>query len=112
MLARGDGGRDSGEMQEHRGGIAVGQDEGRALALFWADRAENVCGGGALILRRARAGSAPGPAPCDLVLLADARLVGEPEFYGFEAEPLFASDLRQAGREVFLKSSMACGFCA
>lgn len=31
---------------------------------------------------RRRAACAPGPAPRDLVLLADTRLVGEPDFYG------------------------------
>jgi len=46
-----------------------------------------------------------GPAAGDLVLLADPRLVGEPDLYGFKIDALFASDLFQAGGKTLLKSS-------
>jgi hypothetical protein len=53
------------------------------------------------------AGAALGPAACDLVLLADARLVLEPNLYGFDVDRLFARNFIQARGEVFLKSSIA-----
>ena len=73
-----DGFGDLGEMQVHRLGIAGRQDQGRALALFRADGAEDVGRGGALIAGSARAGAALRPAAGDLVLLADASFVLEP----------------------------------
>ena len=42
-----------------------------------------------------------------LFFLADARLVGKPDFYGGGLDALLAPDLRQALRETFLKSSIA-----
>lgn len=51
--------------------------------------------------------SASGPAPRDGVLLTDPGLVGEPEFYSVEVDALVVRDFRQAGREGFLKASMA-----
>ena len=63
------------EVQVHRLGVACGQDQGRALALFRADGTEDVGRGGALITRSARAGAALRPPAGDLVLLADTRLV-------------------------------------
>jgi hypothetical protein len=43
----------------------------------------------------AGASAALGPAARDLVLLADARLVLEPNLYGFEVDRLFARDFTQ-----------------
>ena len=63
------------EVQVHRLGVACGQDQGCALALFRADRTEDVGRGGALITRSARAGAALRPPAGDLVLLADTSLV-------------------------------------
>ncbi len=68
-------------MQVHRLGIAGRKDQGRALAIFGTDGAEDVGRGGALVTRRARTGAALRPAASYLVLLADPRLVGEPDFY-------------------------------
>jgi hypothetical protein len=45
---------DLGKQQIHREGVAGGQDERRAFALFGADGAEDIGRGGALIFRRAR----------------------------------------------------------
>ena len=94
-------------MQVHRLGIAGGHDQGRALALHRADGTEDVGRGGALIAGSARTGAALGPAARDLVLLADARLVLEPNLYGFDVDRLFARDFTQTRGEVFLKSSIA-----
>jgi hypothetical protein len=103
---------DLGEMQVHRLGIAGRQDQGRALALFRADGAEDVCRGGALIAGSAWAGAALRPAAGDLVLLADPSLVLEPNLYCLSIDRLSARDCLQAGGEVFLKSSIAPAACA
>ena len=75
-------------MQVHRLGVAGRQDQGCALALLWADRAEDVGGSGALVAGRAWTGAALRPAAGDLVLLADTSLVGEPDFYRVDADRL------------------------
>ncbi len=111
MRARGDLGGDFSQMQVHRVGVASGHDEGCALTLLGADRAEDIGGGGSLIFGSARTRAAPGPAAGDLVLLADARLVGEPDFYGLGSDAVLAGDLVQAIGELFLKSSIAPAAC-
>ena len=83
---------DFGKQQVHREGVAGGQDERCALALLGADGAEDIGRGGALIFRRARPRSAFRPSTGDLVLLADARFVFEPNFYLVEADAAFARD--------------------
>ena len=98
---------DFSQVQVHRLGVACGQDQGCPLALLGADRAEDVRGGGALVSGRGWSCAALGPATSDLVLLADARFVLEPDFYCIAVELLCARDLVQARGEVFLKSSIA-----
>jgi hypothetical protein len=100
------------EVQVHRLGVAGRQDQGRALALLWADGAEDVGRGGPLITGSAGAGAALGPAAGDLVLLAYASLVLEPDFYLVDVDRLLARDCLQARGEVFLKSSIAPSACA
>ncbi len=73
------------EMQGHRLGIAGRKDEGCALAVLRTDGAEDIGRGGALIARRGRPCAALRPTPRDLVLLADAGLVAEPDFYRLAA---------------------------
>ena len=97
--ARRDGRGDLGEVQVHRLGVAGGQDQGCALAVLRADRAEDVGRGGALVTRRARTGAALGPTAGDLVLLADAGLVGEPDFYGVAVDAFARAIVsRRAGK--------------
>jgi hypothetical protein len=103
---------DFGQMQVHRLGIAEGQDQSRALALFRADGSEDIGRGGALIPRRAWASAALGPPAGDLVLLADTSFVLEPNFYLADIDLFFARDFIQARWELFLKSSMAPSACA
>ena len=86
--------------------------QGRALAVFRADRAEDVGGSGALITGSARAGAALGPPAGDLVLLANTSLICEPDFYLVAVDRLLARDCVQARGEVFLKSSIAPSACA
>jgi hypothetical protein len=95
------------KMQVHRLAVAGRQDQGRALALLGADRAEDVGGSGTLVARRTGAGAALRPAASDFVLLADAGLVGEPDFYCIAVDALLARDRLQTGGEAFLKSSIA-----
>ena len=95
------------EVQVHRLGIAGRQDQGRALALFGANGSEDVGRSGALIAGSTRTGAAFGPPARDLVLLADTRLVLEPNLYGFDIDRFFTRDFIQARLEVFLKSSTA-----
>ena len=101
-----DGLGDLREVQVHRLGVASWQNQGRALALLGADCAEDVGGSGALIAGCARAGAALGPPAGDLVLLADASLVLEPDFYCLDVDRPFARDFIQTRREAFLKSSI------
>ena len=95
------------QMQLHRLDVALGHDQADGLALLRADRAKDIGRGRAQVARGRRARSPLCPTTCDLVLLSDARLVGEPDFYGVDADPLFARDFLQARREAFLKSSIA-----
>lgn len=77
---------------------------------FIAARTPNVLSSHGLALRRA--GSAPRPAPGDLVLLAYAGLVLEPDLYGYAFRE-GCPDLCQLGSEApFLKASIACSFWA
>ena len=100
------------EVQVHRLGVASRQDQGRALALLWTDRTEDVGGGGALVTGRAWARAALRPPAGDLVLLADTSLVLEPDFYLVAVDRLLARDCIQARGEVFLKSSVTPSACA
>ena len=68
------------EMLGHGLGVAPGHDKAGALALGGADRPEDVGPLRSLIVRCARAGSAPRPTPGDPVLLANPGLVLPPEF--------------------------------
>jgi Rhodopirellula transposase DDE domain len=88
------------------------KDEGGALALFRTDRAEDVCRGRALIVRRRGSCAAFCPAARDFILLADVRLVGKPDFYGGWIDVLLARDFVQTDWEFFLNSSMAPSACA
>ena len=110
--ARRDLRRNFGEVQVHRLGVACRQDERGARAVLRANRAEDVGRGGALVMRRRWACSATRPTPGDLVFLADARLIGEPDFYIGRIDAFVLGDLRHTRRETFLKSSIAPSACA
>ena len=92
MFAGSDSLADLLQMQVHRPRVAHGQDEAGALAVVGADRAEDVGRRGALIVRSRGPRSAPGPAARDLVLLADASLIAEPDFQSREADARFQRD--------------------
>ncbi len=107
VFARGDLGGDLGEVQVHCLGVAGGQDERGSLAIAGADRAENIGGSGALIVRRRGSRAASCPAPGDLVLLPDPGLVREPNLYPVAIDALRAGDRVEALGEGFLKASTA-----
>ena len=102
MTARRHIGRDRCEMQVHHRGVAPGQDQTDGLALLGTDGTEDVGRRGALVGWRGRTAAAPGPAACDLVLLANSGLVGEPDLNGggIEAPPM--RDCRHCRRPVFM----------
>jgi len=112
VCARRDLGGDFGQVQAHGFGVASGHDQRGPLAILGADRAEDISAGGSLIFGGAWARAPPGPTPGDLVLLADARLVREPDLYGVGSDAFLARDLAQASGETFLKSSIAPSACA
>ena len=118
MLSGRNLGGDLGEMQAHRLGVAVRQDQRCPFAVLGADCAEDVGRRGTLIMRCAGTAATLGPTTGDLVLLADPvdRLrrstVGEPDFYIGRCDVLRRGDFFQAGGETFLKSSTAPSACA
>ena len=102
-----DGERYLVQMQGHGFGIAEGQHQPCALAVFRADRAKDVGRFRPLILGRRWPCPASRPAPRDLVLLTNAGFVLEPYLYGRALrEGVF--DLCQLGSEApFLKAFRA-----
>ena len=112
MLSGRNLGGDLGEMQAHRLGVAVRQDQRCPFAVLGADCAEDVGRRGTLIMRCAGTAATLGPTTGDLVLLADPGFVGEPDFYIGRCDVLRRGDFFQAGGETFLKSSIAPSACA
>jgi hypothetical protein len=104
-----DGGADLGQMGVHRLGVAPGPDQADGLALGRTDGAEDIGRLGSLIVRGAGSGSAPCPAPRDLVLLADPRFVLEPNLDLYVRIETRA-DRFDLGGEVFLNASTANSF--
>ncbi len=80
MLSRRDLCRDFDQVQVHRLGVTGWQDQCRAFALLGADCAEDIGRGSSLIVGSRWARAALGPSSGDLVFLADARLIGKPDF--------------------------------
>src|SRR5262245_61552589 len=98
-----DGCGDLGEVQVHRLGVAGRHDQGCTLALLRADCTEDVGGSGPLVPRCAWTGAALGPAAGDLVLLADAGLVGEPDFLSCRGQAPSCAQLPPGARGSFFK---------
>ena len=109
MGAGSDSKRDFRQVEVHRLGVAAGQDQPRGLALLRADRPEDIGRLRTLIMGCRRPRPAFRPAPGDLVLLSDPRLVLEPDLYRCTAREA-RSDLVQFGSEApFLNASIAAG---
>ena len=102
---------DLGEVQVHRLGVGLGQDERGAEIARGTDRAEQIGPIVALIARRAWPAAALGPDAGQRPLLADARFVLPPQF-----DRLALRMRRDAGRdqigEVFLCASWAAPSCS
>lgn len=106
MGAGGDGPGDLDQVQAHALGGAARQNQAGALGLFRADGAVDVGRSGAPVLQGDGPGAALGPAPGDLVLLADPGLVLPPQLdLGPGRQPV--PDRLELRREAFLKSSIA-----
>jgi hypothetical protein len=88
-------------VEVHRLGVASWQKQRRAFALLRANRAEDIGRYGSLVSGSRGARAALGPPPRDLVLLTDARLMGEPDLYISWTDAFVFSNFRQAGREGF-----------
>src|SRR3984893_7055479 len=86
------------EVERHGDGVAGWEDETGRLAERGTDGAENIGGGGSLILQGKRSRAAFRPASRDLVFLTDAGFVLEPEFEWLSAG---RGDRRQDGRGFF-----------
>ena len=93
------------DMELHHDGVGEGKRERRALAARWADGAEEIGVLVTLIGRLPRPRSPPRPLPHDAVLLADPRLVLEPDLDGRRLGQIGKVDTQDRG-EVFLYSSM------
>jgi hypothetical protein len=100
-------GGDFCQVQAHRLDIADRQDKPCAFAFFGADGAEDVGRSSALVVWGRGPCAALGPAPRDLVLLADAGFIGEPDLYGSRLDAFLARDFVKERGEVFLYSSIA-----
>lgn len=102
MRPFGDGRRDLVEMGLHGPGIGERHDESCPDTASRADRSEEIGALVALIGRLARSGSASRPLPDQAVLLADPRLVLEPNL-----DWLALRDMGEVGlqrrREVFME---------
>ena len=106
----GDLGGDLVEMKLHGFGVAGGQHESGAGSALRAYRAEQIGRLSALIVTGARAGTFPGPAIGEFVLLADPHLILEPHLYRGAGRKVGA-DFRHADCEVFLNAAMASVSC-
>jgi len=110
MGASGDLCADQFQMFSHGMGVGPRHDEPGTLSLGGADCAKEIGPFGALVVRRAWAGSTFGPSSGDLVLLANPGFILKPNFHRRPA--LFYADGRDQIGEVFLNASMASGSCA
>jgi len=101
----GDVAADLVEMELH--GVGVGQRQGErgAFCVSWADGAEEIGAFVALVGWLARPRTASGPLSDEAVLLADARLVLEPDFDRCARRQIGKMGAQRT-REVFLKASM------
>ena len=98
VSAERDGDGDLLEVERHGLGVAGWEDETGRLAERGTDGAENIGGGGSLILQGKRSRAAFRPASSGLVFLTDAGFVMEPQFEWLAAG---RGDRRQDIRDFF-----------
>ena len=88
------------DMELHRLAVGEGQGQASADATRRADRTEQISALVSLISRLARPRAAPSPLANQTVLLADTRLVLEPDLDGLSTS--YRTDMRlERAREVF-----------
>ena len=93
------------EVQVHCRRVAPRQNQAGPFPLLGTNGAEEIGRSCALVTWGRWPGSAFCPAPRDLVLLADAGLILEPDFYGL-APCFLRGNLLQLGGKFFLKAVM------
>ena len=103
MPARFDLLRDGCQVQRHRLDVAPGQHEAGTFVLLGTDGTKDVGRRRALVERGRRSGAATGPAPGELILLADAGFITEPNLQIGKINALRACDRRQTAGEPLLK---------
>lgn len=108
MRARRDGAGDFREVVVHRGGVGEGQHQSGGDAAVRAGGAEDVGPFVAGVARRARPAAALRPDPGEGALLADPRLVLEPDLERLATRGL-GDRCGYRLAEVFLKASCASG---
>jgi hypothetical protein len=99
---------DVGQVQRNRSGIEARQDERGCGAAGRAYGAQNIGPVAPLVARRARPGAPLRPYPGQGALLADPRLVLEPDLDRLAAR-LLRQNLDYLVGEVFLKAAWASG---
>ena len=98
------------QVQRHGLGIAERKDQASPFAEFGADGTKDIGRFRPLVLRCRRPGAAPGPATSDLVFLADAGFVLEPDLYRRAAREGGFDLCQLSCKAPFLKSSIAYSF--
>ena len=111
MRADGDIARYFVEMELHRLGVGEGQRQRRARSARGTDGTEQIGAVIALVGRLARPRSPPRPLAHEPVLLADARLVLEPNLDWRSLRQLRQMNVQDLG-EVFLKAATIRASCA
>ena len=91
--------------------VAAGHDELRTGAALGTDGAEDIDQFGALVLGCAGPAATSGPAPGDLGLLADPRIVYQESSIGMPAGSLVRIAASSVGASPYLKASMKNSFC-
>ena len=107
-----DGERYLGQMQRHGLGIAKRHDQASPFAKLGADCAKDIDRFRPLVFGCRWPRPASGPAPRDLVFLADARFILEPYLYGSCAREGGLDLCQRGGKTPFLKASSASSFWA
>ena len=98
------------EMQLHGLGVSLRQGKSRACAASRANGTKQIGVGIALICGLARSRSSPGPLSHDAVLLADTRLILEPDLNSRCNGNALQMGLQRVS-EVFLKAAIVSASC-
>jgi hypothetical protein len=96
-----DSGRDGGELEVHRLGVAPGQDQSYGLSFGRTDGAEDVGRGSAEVMGSRWPGAAPAQRRVILFFWPMRAFVSKPDFYVGSIDALLARDACQCGGKLF-----------